>query len=71
MLSLKYWYSSKTIWGALISVAASLLHIRGIDIAASDQNQIADAIVNIVGTLGGLLAVYGRLTAKSAIKPAS
>lgn len=71
MNELKFWYTSKTIWGALISVVASLMHFTGVDIAAADRSQIVDSIVNIAGAFGGLLAVYGRVTAKSAIKSAS
>ncbi len=71
MVDLKNWYSSKTIWGALISVVASVLHFAGIDLAPADKNQLVDAIVNIAGALGGLLAVYGRVTAKAAIKSAA
>ena len=70
MDDLKHWYHSKTIWGALISVGASVLHATGFDIPAGDQGQIVDSIVNIAGAVGGLLAVYGRLTASSAIRQA-
>ncbi|MBO9123241.1 MULTISPECIES: hypothetical protein [unclassified Rhizobium] len=69
MPDLKNWYSSKTIWGAVVAILASALHFTGVDIASGDRSQIVDAIVNIAGALGGLLAVYGRVTAKSAIKP--
>jgi hypothetical protein len=69
MPDLKNWYSSKTIWGAVVAILASALHFTGVDIASGDRAQIVDAIVNIAGALGGLLAVYGRVTAKSAIKP--
>jgi hypothetical protein len=52
----------------LISVVASMLHFAGIDLAAADKSQLVDSIVNIAGVLGGLLAVYGRVAAKAAIK---
>jgi len=71
MLDLKNWYSSKTIWGAVISVVASVLHFTGIELGAADKSQLVDAIVNISGALGGLLAVYGRVTARAAIKSAN
>lgn len=71
MSDLKNWYSSKTIWGALVAIIASAMHFTGVDIGAADRSQIVDAIVNISGALGGLLAVYGRVTAKSAIKSSS
>ncbi|MDR7146435.1 hypothetical protein [Rhizobium sp. BE258] len=68
MGDLKNWYHSKTIWGALIAIGASVLHVAGIDIEAGDQSQIADSLVNISGAIGGLLAIYGRLTANTAIR---
>ncbi|NLS02870.1 iron-containing alcohol dehydrogenase family protein [Rhizobium sp. P32RR-XVIII] len=68
MDDLKHWYHSKTIWGALISVGASMLHATGFEVTAGDQGQIVDSIVSIAGAVGGLLAVYGRLTATSAIR---
>lgn len=71
MDDLKNWYQSKTIWGAIIAVGSSVLHAAGVDIAAGDESQIVDSLVNIAGAVGGLLAVYGRLTATSAIRPAA
>ncbi|MDE1186260.1 MAG: hypothetical protein PW844_07265 [Pantoea sp.] len=64
----KHWYYSKTIWGALLAVGASALQIRGVQIGAADQATIADSAVSIAGAVGGLLAVYGRVTASTAIK---
>jgi hypothetical protein len=70
MYDLKNWYHSKTIWGALVAIGASVLKATGIDIAAGDQGAIVDSLVNIAGAVGGLLAVYGRLTATSVIRTA-
>lgn len=71
MIHLKNWYSSKTIWGALISIVASVLHFASIDLGTTDKSQLVDAVVNIAGALGGLLAVYGRVTAKATINSVS
>ena len=71
MIDLKNWYSSKTIWGALISIVASVLHFASIDLGATDKSQLVDTVVNIAGALGGLLAAYGRVTAKATIKSVS
>lgn len=64
---LKPWYQSKTVWGALIAIGASLLKLAGFDLPEAAQDEIADAAVTLAGTFGGLLALYGRLTASSAI----
>jgi hypothetical protein len=59
----KNWYRSKTVWGALIAVAASVLQGFGLDMSVDDQGQLADIAVTLVGAFGGLLALYGRLVA--------
>ena len=65
----KDWYLSKTIWGALVAVGASVLQLGGLHVAVADQSAVADAATSIAGAVGGLLAVYGRLTATSTIVP--
>ncbi len=68
MEDVKQWYLSKTVWGALLALGASVLQFTGIQIGAADQSAIADSAVSIAGAVGGLIAIYGRLTATSAIK---
>lgn len=63
----KSWYQSKTIWGALIAVAASALQLAGLEIGAADQAKLADIAVTLAGAVGGLLALYGRLVATGSI----
>jgi hypothetical protein len=40
-------------------------------LGTADRSQVVDPIVNLAGAFGALLAVYGRVAAKSAIKPGS
>ena len=63
----KMWYKSKTVWGSLIAILASVLQAAGVELGLDDQNQLADAAVTLAGTFGGLLALYGRLSASSVI----
>jgi hypothetical protein len=65
MEDLKTWYQSRTIWGALVAIIASLAHAGGFSLSASDQGQIADALVSVAGTAGGLVAIWGRVKATS------
>ena len=67
MLDLKPWYQSKTVWGALISIAAPLLGRAGLEVGGAEQAEIADALTTLAGTVGGLLALYGRLTATKGV----
>jgi hypothetical protein len=60
----KQWYQSKTVWGALIAIIASLLPAMGMELDGSVQGQLADNLVSLAGAIGGLVAIYGRLTAE-------
>ncbi len=66
----KPWYASKAVWGGLVAVAAPVasyaLHVT---IGAGDQATLVDALAGIGSGVGGLLAVYGRVTATRAIAP--
>lgn len=67
MEDFKTWYQSRTIWGALIAIGASLAHAGGYSLTAADQGQIADAAVSLAGTMGGLMAIWGRIRATSRV----
>lgn len=63
----KPWYMSRTVWGALVAIAASIGGAFGIMITQADQVEIADTVLQIVGTVGGLIALYGRLSAQKVL----
>ncbi len=67
MEDIKTWYQSRTIWGAIIAISASLAHAGGYDLSTADQGQLADAILSLAGTLGGLLAIWGRMKASAKV----
>ncbi|WP_320199273.1 hypothetical protein RMR16_003125 [Agrobacterium sp. rho-13.3] len=68
MDSMKAWYQSKTVWGALLAVLAPLLHVVGLNLPTGFENELAEGLVTVAGGVGGLIALYGRLAATSAIK---
>ena len=65
----KQWFMSKTIWGALLALGASVAQMAGVHVGIADQSAIGNSAVSIAGAVGSLVAVYGRVTANSAIKP--
>jgi hypothetical protein len=74
MNSTKSLFKSKTFWGAVIAIVASLAGLFGFEITASDQqdlismyDQALAAWDSIAVVVGGLLAIYGRVTATSRI----
>ncbi|MFB9951334.1 hypothetical protein ACFFP0_21005 [Rhizobium puerariae] len=68
MDGMKEWYQSKTVWGALVAVGASLLQIAGIELGPDMQADLADIAVTLAGAAGGLLAIYGRISADAGIR---
>lgn len=54
----KNFITSKTIWGAMIALIATMLQIMGFD--ATGMNGTAEEIVTIAGAA---MAIYGRIKA--------
>lgn len=65
---LKAWYQSRTVWGALIAILASLANAAGVEVTAGDKADLADLIIAAVGTIGGMLALYGRISARRRVR---
>ena len=64
----KPWYASKTVWGALIAIAAAIVGaIWQIDVPEEAQASAAELIVAVVSGVGGLIALVGRLVADTKI----
>jgi len=63
----KPWYSSRTIWASLVTVAAALAALAGVPLAEDDQAMLTETILQSIAALGGLAALVGRLVAKSRI----
>ena len=68
MSDTKPWYYSRTIWGALIAVLAPLLQIVGLPLSPELQTELADSLVLVVGAAGALVALIGRVYAKSQLR---
>lgn len=64
----KAWYQSRTVWGALVAILASLANAAGVEVTAGDEGELADLLVAAVGTLGGLVALSGRILARRRVR---
>lgn len=64
----KAWYRSRTVWGALVAILASLANAAGVEVTAGDEGELADLLVAAVGTVGGLVALYGRISARRRVR---
>jgi uncharacterized protein (TIGR02594 family) len=67
----KWWAHSKTVWGTIITAAATVIPVIGpvlgislpADIIQTFGDQAVTAVQAIAGLLGTILAIYGRLKA--------
>lgn len=64
----KAWWASKTIWGGLITLLSVVLSVLGYQMTTEDQEILVGAITAIMGGVGGLLAIWGRVKASKPIK---
>ncbi len=67
MVEEKNWYRSKTVWGALVAIFASVSGSFGLSMDAGSQGQLTEAILQLISALGAVFALYGRLTATDVI----
>jgi uncharacterized membrane protein len=59
---------SKTFWGAIIAIVASLAGFAGYTFGANDQQAVVEIITTVGTAIGGLLAIFGRIKATKPIK---
>lgn len=67
MVNDKAWFESKTIWGALLAFAAAVAGSFGVSVDENIQQALSDALIQLTGAAGALLAIYGRFTAVDTI----
>lgn len=64
----KYWWESRAVWGGVIAIAAPVLNATGrLTVTPADAQQVVDVLTAIAAGVGGLLAVWGRVSATSRI----
>lgn len=66
----KPWYQSLTVWAgkAIILLQAIPLVIAWADASFGLNLQSNPVVINILSAIAGIIAIYGRFTAKTVIK---
>jgi uncharacterized membrane-anchored protein len=59
---------SRAFWGGLVAVLSGVAGMIGYTVDADTQEGVVGLIMAIVGGVGGLLAIYGRVKATKKIK---
>ena len=63
----KPWYTSVTVWGAIVSVLASVLALFRVHLDTQLQSDLRDALLAAAALFGGAAALWGRLRASRRI----
>lgn len=63
----KNWYRSKTIWGGVIALVAAVAGLFGVEVDAATGTDLTAAATDTAAAVGALIAILGRLDAKSTI----
>lgn len=64
----KKWYTSRSVWGGIIVIGATVAGGCGYVVDEATQGQVLDYIMTGVTALGGLMAIVGRMKADKAIE---
>jgi len=68
----KKWWESKTIWGAIVMLAALILGYLGVEVGPEEQATFVDLVVGaineVMALVGFVLTIVGRFKADKAIE---
>ncbi|MHA6645618.1 hypothetical protein [Mesorhizobium sp. A623] len=67
MTTSKPWYLSRTIWASIVTVLTGAAGLTGLPIDGLDSSALTDALLQAISAVSGLIAVFGRLSAKHRI----
>ena len=67
MQATKPWYLSKTIWASIVTVLTGVGGIFGLPTAGIDNAALTETILQAIAALSGLIAIFGRLSARDRI----
>jgi len=62
--------ASKAVWGGIVAVVAALLPVVGpaLGLDATGQGHVLETVAAIGCVIGGLVAIWGRLSARTPIR---
>jgi len=63
----KPWYLSKTIWASIVTILLSCSSFFHISTDSIDQGSLTDTIIEFVTALSGIVALFGRVSARTLI----
>lgn len=68
MYDYKSIFASRTFWGGFIAIAAGVLGFFGYELGGEEQQHLIESGATIAASLGGVIAIWGRVKATKEIK---
>lgn len=68
MTDYKSLLASKSVWGGVVVVLATVAQLAGVEVGADDQAAMTDILFGAAQLVGSAVAVYGRITATKRIR---
>jgi hypothetical protein len=67
MTASKPWYLSRTIWASIITILTGTAGLTGLPLDGLDNSALTDTLLQAISAISGLVAIFGRLSAKHRI----
>ncbi|EKF40645.1 hypothetical protein [Nitratireductor indicus] len=67
MTDSKPWYLSRTIWASMVTIATAAAGILGYQVDEIDSGAVSEGMLSAISAISGLIAIFGRVAAKSRI----
>jgi len=67
MTASKPWYLSRTIWASIVTILTGAAGLTGLPLDGLDNSTLTDTLMQAISAISGLVAVFGRLSAKHRI----
>ena len=67
MTDIKPWWQSKTLWGAIMTIGSAALGLAGLELGETDREALIELLTSLGAVIGGVIAIFGRITARSRI----
>jgi len=67
MTESKPWYLSRSIWASLVTILSGAAGLTGLPLDGLDDPALTETLLQAVSAISGLIAIFGRLSAKHRI----
>lgn len=67
MTTTKPWYLSRTVWASIVTILTATAGLTGLPLDGLDNAALTDTLLQAISAISGLVAIFGRLSAKDRI----